>query len=218
MKNDTKLYEDIMEALDFDPTIDNTNITIAVSGGVVTLGGKVKTYLEKELAEQAIKTIAGVKAVANELIVDISRKYQRSDADIAQAALQALKWDSAVPGDTIQLVVENGHVTLSGEVKWWYQKKSAELTIRRLTGVRGITNNISLIPNASLKDVKSHILKEFHRNAQIDAEKIQVEVDDHKVILKGTVRSWPEMEEAIKGAWSALGVNTVDNRLVIAYG
>lgn len=220
MKNNTKLYEDIMEKLEFDPAIGNSDITIAVKNGVITLGGKVKTYFEKELAEQAVKAVEGVKAVANELAVDIEAKSHRSDVEIAQAAVNALKWDTVVPADKIQVAVENGHVVLSGNVVWWHQKQSAELAIKRLTGVRDVTNDIIIIPNANLpsaniKDVKSHIVKEFHRNAQIDATKIQVEVDGHKVILKGSVRSWPELEEAIKGAWSALGVDEVDNYIIV---
>ena len=216
MKTDAQLYEDIMDKLAYEPSVDASNITIAANGEVVILGGTVGSLFEKYSAERAIRSVAGVKAVANELHVEVDTRYRVSDVDIANAAANALKWNSALPQERPQVTVEDGHVTLTGEVNWWYQRESAEKAIRGLTGVKSLNNQIKIQRKTSPQNIKNLITKEFHRHAQLDAERIQVEVEGGKVILKGKVNSWSELREAKRGAWSAPGVTSVEtDQLVI---
>ena len=216
MKANTELYEDIVEKLEFEPSVDAKNITIAVKEGVVTLAGKVTTLFEKCSAERAVKSIEGVKAVANDMEVDITVPFQHTDAEIARAAAHALEWDVTVPGAGIQVSVEKGQVTLTGQVEWWFERQSAEKAIRRLVGVRSVNNKIIIRPKVAAKDVERQIMREFHRNADIDAKRIEVAVDGNKVTLKGHVRSWAESQEATRGAWSVPGITQVDNQLAVS--
>lgn len=217
MKKDIEIYADVMEKLSFDPAIDNTHIAVAVNDGIAKLEGKVKSYFDKWAAETAVKKVAGVRAVVNELIIEAPEKFHVADTDIAAAILRAFEWDITIPHNDIQVTVNNGQVTLSGVVNWWYQRDNAEKATRRIAGVKSINNQIAIKPQVSVKNVKSEIVKEFHRNAQIDAQNIQVSVDGNKVTLTGRVRSWAEYKEAERGAWSAFGVNAVDNRLEVSY-
>ncbi|UUM20737.1 BON domain-containing protein [Mycoavidus sp. SF9855] len=216
MKTNAQLYEDIMDKLDFEPSVNASNITVAVNGEVVVLGGTVGSLFEKHTAERAIKSIAGVKAVANELRVELASQYRVSDVDIANAAVNALKWNSTLPQERPQVAVEGGHVTLTGKVNWWYQREAAEKAIRWLSGVKSLNNQITIQSSLSPKDIKALITKEFHRHAQVDAERIHVEIEGSKVILKGRVGTWLELQEAKRGAWSAPGVvSVVTDELVI---
>ncbi len=220
MKTNAQLYEDIMEKLKFEPSVNASDITIAVNGEVVTLGGKVSSLFEKYVAERAVKSISGVKGIANEIKVELSSQHKLSDADIANTAVNVLEWNSALPHDKIQVSVEEGHVTLTGNVDWWFQRDTAEKAIKRLAGVKSLSNQIFINRNTSLlaQDIKSQINREFHRHAQLDAEKIRIEVNaEGKVTLKGDVRSWAELMEARRGAWSVSGVTDVDNQLMIKY-
>lgn len=218
MKTNAQLYEDIMEKLKFEPSVNASQITVASDGEVVTLGGKVCNLFEKYAAERAVKSISGVKGVANELEVELTSHYRLSDTDIANAAVNLLKWNAILPRDQIQVSVEQGRVTLTGNVDWWYQREAAEKAIRRLAGVKNLSNQILIKQNTSLlaQEIKTQINREFHRHAQIDAEQIQVEVNpEGKVTLKGKVHSWAELMEARRGAWSASGVTDVKDHLVI---
>ncbi|UAW64893.1 BON domain-containing protein [Mycoavidus sp. HKI] len=216
MKTNAQLYEDIMDKLEFEPSVHGSNITVAVNGEVVVLDGKVGSLFEKHAAERAIKSIAGVKAVANELRVELASQYRVSDVDIANAAVNALKWNSTLPQERPQVAVEDGHVTLTGKVNWWYQREAAEKAIRWLSGVKSLNNQITIQSGLSPKDIKALITKEFHRHAQVDAERIHVEIEGSKVILKGRVGTWLELQEAKRGAWSAPGVlSVVTDELVI---
>ena len=209
----TTLHEDVTEKLNFVSNLDNSHIAVAVNEGVVRLEGKVYSLLEKRIAEIAVKHVSGVRAVANELVVEIPKKYQRADGDIASAIVNALKWDVAIPDENIQATVEAGQVTLTGSVEWWFQRDNAEKVVRRIAGVKSINNQITIKPKVTSKDVKNEIIREFHRNAQIDAQNIQVEVLRHKVILKGNVKSWAEYKEAEHGACSVAGVTEIENKI-----
>ena len=217
MKTNSELYNDVMKKLDFEPAVDATNITVAVHVGIVTLGGTVGTYTEKRAAERAVRSLDGVKAVANELTVALLQIYQRSDADIAKAAVDSLAWTVFVPHEKIKVSVERGWITLTGEVNWQFEIKNAEKAVRNLMGVKGVTNKLTVKSRILAQDVKAKIISEFERNAEIDAKNISVEIVGSKVILRGNVHSWREVQEAKHAAWSIPGVTEVENFLIIIY-
>jgi osmotically-inducible protein OsmY len=179
----------------------------------VTLTGWVDSYLKKWTAEDIAHRVAGVKAVANDLEVKLST--ERTDADVAAAAVRAIEWDAFIPSDRVEVTVSKGWVTLRGEVEWQYQRQDAERVVRRLAGVKGVTNLITVKPRVSASELKRKIEDALVRNAELDANRITVEVQGSKAILKGTVRSWAEREEAERVAWSAPGITSVDNRITL---
>ncbi|MBL4653804.1 MAG: BON domain-containing protein [Flavobacteriales bacterium] len=210
------LYTKVMEKLKFEPSLEESNITIALkNNGIVVLGGKVGSYTEKLLAEIAVEKITTVKGVANEIEVELQLSDQRSDVDIVEAALNALKKSVNVPHKKIKIAVDNGWVTLSGEVDYNYQREYAMDVIEDLYGVVTIINAITLKPIITPSAVKEKITKEFERNARIDANNIQVLVDGNKVILIGNVKNFDEYREAILTAWSIPGIINVEEQLSI---
>ena len=214
------LYTNVMDKLRFEPGLDESNITVAIKdNGIVVLGGKVASYAEKYTAEKAVERVRNVKGVANELEVELDSTYKKSDADIVKAAINALEWSFFVPHERIKVAVENGHLTLTGEVEYNYQKERAKKAVQDLYGVTYVTNNITVKPSVSVSsfDVKNKIIKEFERNARIDANSIQVEVDGSKVTLKGKVKNFDEDREARSAAWSIPGVTSVVDDLVISW-
>ena len=212
------LYTNVMEKLRFDPSIDESNITVAIKGdNIVVIGGKVKTYLEKKLAEEAVEKIDKVKGVANEIEVDLLSSYKRSDAEIVETALNGLKWSVLVPHEKIKVSVDKGHLTLSGDVEYNYQKTRAQNAVEDLLGVSFVTNNIKIKPTIDPFEVKNKIIKEFERNARIDANNIKVEVDGAKVTLKGKVKNFDEEREARDAAWSVPGVSSVIDQMSISW-
>jgi osmotically-inducible protein OsmY len=219
MEDNGRLYTTVMEKLKFEPRLDASDILVAIKGksDIVVLGGSVKSYVEKLIAENSVKNTPGVRAVADEMKVDSSARYKRSDVDIASAANNALKWNVMVPEDRIKLVVEDGLVTLSGSVEWQHQKYSAWKALSSLWGVKSVINNIKVTPVISINSakVKEQITKEFERNARIDASKVRVEVDGSKIILSGSLRNLEEVDEAIDAAWSIPGVSAVKDELEI---
>jgi osmotically-inducible protein OsmY len=212
---DRELQEHVQNALDWEPSIDAADIGVSVESGVVTLRGDVRSYSEKAVSERVALGVYGVKAVANDINVRLHDGQQRNDTEIAQAVLSALKWNTMVPDEKITVTVSNGLVTLKGKVDWEYQRRAAADAIRDLTGVRSVTNTISLEPHASALDVKSKIEAALKRSAEVDARRINVAVADGKVILSGNVHSWFERSEARHAAWAAPGVKEVDDRIAV---
>jgi osmotically-inducible protein OsmY len=216
-RTDAQIQTDVLAELRWDARVQPNEIGVVVKDGVVTLTGWVNSYLKKWAAEEAAHRVKGVKAVANDIEVRLSTEDERTDADIAAAAVRALEWDAFLSVNDLDVTVSKGWVTLKGTVEWQYQKNEAERVVRRLTGVKGVTNLITVKPRVSASDLKRKIEQALVRNAEIDADRISVEVDGNKVILKGTVRSWAERHQAELAAWSAPGVLSVDNRITISY-
>ncbi len=215
MANNADIQRDIVEELQWDPSLRSDDVAVAVRSGVVTLAGFVDSYADKWKAESITARVPGVKAVANDLEVKLPSSSQRPDPDIAHAAVDALKWNIWVPANRIKVKVERGWVTLDGDVDWNYQKEEAERTLRKLTGVKGITNLITVRERPAASDVKQKIKAALQRSAEIDADRVSVEVDGHTVILRGTVRSYAEKREAERAAFNAPGVTQVKNELAV---
>ena len=209
------IQQDVLEELDWEPSINAAEIGVTVKNGVVTLTGNVESYAEKRETEQVALRLKGVKAVANELEVSVKTAGYRSDADIAAAAVNAIKWNVFVPDEMIKIKVEDSWVTLQGEVEWNYQRDRAEKAVRPLIGVRGVTNLVKIRPEISSADVKGRIRKALDRMALEDAQSIIVAVNGGEVTLSGTVRSYGERDEAEKAAWAAPGVTEVHDRIVV---
>jgi osmotically-inducible protein OsmY len=213
---DTDIQESIGAELKWEASLRNDDIAVGVRDGVVTLGGFVDSYADKSKAERVAGRVKGVKAVANELEVNLPTAHQRTDPDIARAALDALEWNSSLPQDRIRVKVEKGWLTLEGEVDRHYQKEAAERAVRYLRGVKGVLDLITLRTQPTPGDVKKRIKDALHRGVEFDAERIMVEIEGNKATLQGTVRSFVEMKDAERAARNAPGITVVDNRLSIA--
>jgi osmotically-inducible protein OsmY len=197
--------------------VDASGIGVAATKCVVTLTGFVDSCTAKLAAERAARRVHGVKAVANDIQVKLPNEDRRTDTDIAAAAINVLKWDAAVPMDRVQVTVSEGWVTLKGEVDWQFQKEAAEREVRNLKGVLGVTNLISVSPRVKPSDVKKKIEDALLRSVKTDAERIDVDVQGTRVVLKGKVRSFAEKEEAERAAWQAPGITSVDDQIVVSY-
>jgi osmotically-inducible protein OsmY len=212
---DRDLQGNVQQALDWEPSVDAAAIGVTVDNGVVALRGDVKTYAEREAAERIALRVYGVKAVANDLEVRLVSGTERTDSEIAQAAVNALHWSTRVPADRVSISVRDGQVILRGRADWQFQKDAATRAVHHLTGVRGVTNHIAVEPRAAAGDVQAKIEAAFQRSAQIDARRVKVTVQDSTVTLTGNVRSWEERREAERAAWAAPGVAHVDDRLAV---
>lgn len=216
MKSDSQLRADILEELSWEPSVNDVDITVAVQDGIVTLGGYVDSFAQKDAAERATERVSGVRAVAADLQVKVPSPFQRGDTDIAHAAVSALDWDVEVPTG-ITAKVEKGWVTLEGTVEWQFQRAAAERAVRYLSGVKGLTNRIAVKPkHPSPTEVSQQIRDALRRSAELDAGRITVEAVGGKVTLKGEVRSWAERSDAEMAAWAAPGVAQVDDRIEIS--
>ena len=212
---DIQLRQEVLDELEFDPVIDAAHIGVTVDGGVVTLTGHVSSYAEKLAAEAAVRRVRGVRAIAEEIEVRYPGHKQTSDDEIARRALSILRWDVFVPDEAIKLTVHKGLVTLAGEVQRYFQKYAAETAIRKLSGVTGVVNDITIKPTANVANIKGKIEDALKRHAEVEAKGIRVTVLNDEVTLDGKVDSWDERQAVISAAWSAPGVRSVEDNLTV---
>lgn len=213
MKSDAQLKADVTRELEWDTSINASNVGIAVNNGIVTLSGHLDTYAEKYAIERAAQRVEGVKAVAVELDVKLAPDHKRSDSEIAQAIETAFKWHVFIPGDRVHVKVEKGWVTLTGQVDWEYQRSATEKTVRPVTGVVGVTNQIVLKAQIPPSDISHRIGEALKRHAEREAKNVEVSVNGSVVTLRGKVDSWPERMAAQGATWSAPGITQVVNEL-----
>ncbi|WP_429925687.1 BON domain-containing protein (plasmid) [Agrobacterium vitis] len=214
--DDNILRQDIIDELDFEPSIDSANIGVAVDAGVVTLTGHVATYAQKASVEAVVRRVKGVKGIAEEIEVRPFGTNPTADDEIAKRALNTINWNTVIPNDAVKVHVQKGWVTLSGKVEWQYQKEEAAEVVRPLKGVIGVTNHLEVTPRISAGDVKKRIEDALKRNAEVEAESITVNVMDGKVTLEGHVHAWPERQAAERAAWAAPGVRSVIDHLRVS--
>jgi osmotically-inducible protein OsmY len=216
MRLDSDIRRDVEDELRWDPDIDATDIAVAVNNGVVALTGFVRSYSQRTQAERDAKRVAGVVGVANDIEVRLPVIDQRPDPDIVRDAVSALKSELPYSSENIKVIAKDGKITLEGTVEWNYARERAESAVKRIRGVKGVTNSITLKPKVAPYEVRRKIEDAFRRSAEIDASRVTVEANGSEVILRGTVKSWAEREEAERAAWAAPGVTRVDNRVTIS--
>jgi osmotically-inducible protein OsmY len=216
MRSDIDIKRDVEEELRRNPDIDATDIAVAVKDGIVTLTGFVRSYAQKLEAERTAKRVIGVRGVANDIEVRLPIFNQRPDPEIARDAVAAIQAELPYSSEHIRVTVKDGWVTLEGQVEWNYARERAEQAVRRVRGVKGVTNLIELSPRVAPADIKRKIEESFRRDAELDASRITVETDGGVVRLRGTVRSWAEREEAERVAWQQPGVTKVENLIAVS--
>jgi len=221
MKTDSDLQRDVLDELEYEPSLEAQAIGVTVREGVVTLTGHVQTYVDKYTAETAAKRVAGVRGIAEELTVSLFSGHERNDSDIAQAAVNALDWNVNVPLHKVQATVENGWITLNGYINWNYQRDAAFNAVSHLMGVKGVSNLIGVkplpTPSVSTVEIKQKIEAALKRNMMKDVDGITVEAKEGKIKLHGKVQSWEEHDDAALAAWSAPGVTAVENDIQVTY-
>ena len=216
MRLDADIKRDVEDEIRWDPDIDATDIGVAVHNGVVTLSGFVRSYAQKSQAERDAKRVAGVAGVANDIEVRLPVIDQRPDPEVARDAVNALKAELPFSSEKIRVIVKDGWLTLEGTAEWNYVRDRAVSSVKRIRGVKGVTNQITLKPSVAPYEIRRKIEDAFRRSAELDASRITVEANGSEVILRGTVRSWAERDEAERAAWAAPGVTRVDNRVTIS--
>jgi osmotically-inducible protein OsmY len=216
MRLDADIRRDVEDELRWDPDIDPTDIGVAVHNGVVALTGFVRSYAQKTQAERDAKRVAGVVGVANDIEVRLPAIDQRPDPDIVRDAVSALTSELPFSSENIKVIAHNGWLTLEGVVDWNYARERAATAVNRIRGVTGVTNSITLKPKVAPYEIRRKIEDAFRRSAEIDASRITAEANGSEVILRGTVRSWAERQEAERAAWAAPGVTKVENRVSIS--
>ena len=214
-KSDIELKTDVLTELKYEPAVNVADIGVLVHNGTVTLNGFATSYGEKWNAVHAAKRVSGVNAIADDIVIRLPNSWERSDGDIAAAVASRLDWSSSVPAGAVSVMVRDGWLTLEGELERWYQKDVAENAVRDLTGVKGVTNLITIKPRLVASEVETSIEAAFERNALLDAEEVHVETSGNKVTLSGTVCNYAERDEAQRVAWAAPGVASVDNQLTV---
>jgi osmotically-inducible protein OsmY len=213
--NDMNLKKAILDELEWEPSINAEHIGVAVDDGVVTLAGHVRSYAEKIAAETAVRRVKGVRGIAEEIEVRFPGDKKTADDQIAKRALDVIEWASTIPKSGVQVKVQHGVVTLTGEVDWFYQKDDAETAVRKLSGVRAVINDIKIRQKPQAGDIKTKIEQALKRNAELEANSIKVAVQDGRVTLDGKVKAWYERDLAERTAWSAAGVTAVEDRIQI---
>ena len=215
MKTDAQIQQDVINQLKWNPELEASEIGVSVHHGIVTLSGQVDTYFKKFEAERAAKKVSGVKAIAEDIHVGISTAMFRTDTEIAEAVVKALKWHTSIDDQKIKVKVENSSVTLEGQVDWEYQREAAKTAIINFAGVKNVFNLITIKPQLVPSDLQQKINSAFHRSAIIDGSKVKVDVLGSKVVLKGKVRSFSEREDAEEAVWAAPGVTSIENKLEV---
>ena len=215
MQNDSDIQRDVMAELKAEPNLRDDDIAVGVRDGVVTLAGFTDSFADKWRAERVVSRVKGVRAVVNDLQVKLPSEDRRPDPELARAAVDSLKWNVLVPDDRIKVTVEDGWITLTGEVDWYYQREEAERSVRNLSGVKGVSNLITVARVPAPGDVKQRIVEALRRGAQYDADRITVEVVGGRAVLKGKVRSYAEMQDALRAARNVPGITEVENQLTV---
>jgi osmotically-inducible protein OsmY len=215
MRTDHEVQEEVLAELRWEPSLANDDIAVSVRDGVVTLAGFADSWADRWKAERVASRVRGVKGVANDIKVKLPSSSERTDPDLARAAVDALKWNVLVPDDRIRVKVSNGWLTLEGEVDWYFEKEEAERAVRKLKGVKGVTNLVTVAVRPASSDVKEKIRNALERGAELDADRIRVEVEGSRVILSGTVRSYAERRDAERAARNAPGVTEVENLIIV---
>lgn len=213
--NDKELRQNVIDELDFDPSFDSADIGVAVQNGIVTLSGHVSGYLEKLAAERATWRVKGVKGIAQNIQVRLASDRKTNDDEIAQRAINILAWSDSVPKDAVKVTVQDGFITLTGKTRWNFQRQAIESSVRRLSGVKGIINNIELAPGARVGDIKESIAAALKRHADVEAARIDVAVYDGRVSITGEVDNWDERVAVERAAWATPGVRMVEDHLRI---
>ena len=216
MRTDAQLQHDVIAELKWEPSVNSAHIGVEVKNSIVTLSGHVDSYSEKWSAERAAQRVSGVKALTVEMDVNLPGLNKRNDGDIALSADNVLRWTTDVPNGTVNIMVEEGWITLSGDVSWEYQRRAAASALRRLIGVKGITNKISIKPDFTLDAVKSDIENAIKRISKNDKPNITVDVNGSDVTLEGVVHSWLEHDLIRHSVWSTPGVHNVIDHIAIA--
>jgi osmotically-inducible protein OsmY len=216
-KTDSEVKNDVLSELKYEPSIKVTDIGVLVKDGTVTLTGYTTSFNDKLTAVYAVKRVAGVVAIADDIELHIPDVNHRTDSEIAAAAAHQIEWSTTIPTGTVGITIRNGWVILEGEVEWWYQKNAAEVAVRHLAGVHGVSNSISIKSTDKIPAVGMDIEAAFARNALLDAKQIHIEIAGSKVMLHGTVPTLTQREEAERVAWAAQGVCAVDNHLAVKW-